>query len=299
MLFDSIIIGGGPAGLTCAIYLARANKKVLVVEKMAIGGQVSEIAEIENYPGFSSISGQDLSMKFYEQAVKFGVQFAFGEADNLVLDEQIKTIQVGSKTYEAKSIVLAIGSKARRLNVPNENKYIGKGISYCATCDGNFFKNKTVAVVGSGDSAISYAEYLSSIAKKVYIFSKYDKLKLKNAQLEEISSFENIEILPKVKVVEVMGEEQIQKVKLESNGENKELQLEGLFVSIGREPETDFLDNKIELDEKGYIKVDSEQRTNIEGVFACGDIVSGSTKQIVTACSSGAIVSTSILKYVK
>jgi thioredoxin reductase (NADPH) len=299
MLFDTIIVGGGPAGLTCAIYLARANKKVLVIEKMAIGGQVAEIAEIENYPGFSSISGQDLSMNMYNQAVKFGVQFAFGEATNFVLEKDIKTLNIGTKIYEAKSIVFAIGSKARHIDVKNENEYIGKGVSYCATCDGNFFKGKNVAVVGSGDSAISNAQYLSSIANKVYILSKYENLHLINAQEKEIASLNNVEIMRAVKVVGIIGKEKVEGVQIEKDNSVKEIDIDALFVSIGRTPDTEFLIGKVDLDEKGYIKTNDNYETNLKGVFACGDIVSGTMKQIVTACSSGAIVSTSILRYIK
>lgn len=295
MIYDAIIIGGGPAGLTAGIYLARANKKVVVLEKMAIGGQVAEIGIVENYTGFKEISGFDLSMKMYEQAKGFGVEFVLQEAVDYELFGEVKKVKTSKQTLEGKTIIFAVGSVARVLNVPNEKKFVGSGISYCATCDGNFFKNKTVAVVGAGDSAISNAQYLAGIVKKIYIISKYSPMKLKNTSTEELKEFKNIEYVLGAQITELVGEENIKGIVV--NGERK-IGVDGIFVSIGRTPDTEYLKGEINLDEKGYIVADAEMRTNIDGVFAAGDIVSGMLKQIVTAASSGAIAATSAIKYI-
>jgi len=295
MIYDAIVVGGGPAGITAGIYLARANKKVLILEKMAIGGQVAEIGIVENYTGFKEISGYDLSMNMYEQAKSLGVEFLMQEATDFDLLGDIKKIKTAKNTFEAKTVILALGSVARVLNVPNEKKFVGSGISYCATCDGNFFKNKTVAVVGAGDSAISNAQYLAGIVKKLYIISKYSPMKLKNTSTEELSEFKNIEYVLGSQITELIGEDCIEAVVV---NDDKKLAVEGVFVSIGRTPDTEDLKGEIDLDEKGYIIADNEMKTNIDGVFAAGDIVAGSLKQIVTAASSGAIAGTSAIKYI-
>lgn len=297
MIYDCVIIGGGPAGLTAGIYLARANKNVAIIEKMSIGGQVAEIGNIENYPGFTSVAGSELSMNMYNQAKSFGVKFVFGEAVEYDFDSEVKTIKTTNGILQAKTIILAIGSVARHLNVQNENDFVGKGVSYCATCDGNFFKNKVVAVVGSGDSAVSNAEYLSPIVKKVYIISKYAPLKLKNVHAESVEKIENAEVILEGRVIEILGKDKVEGVKVEQNGEIKTIELDGIFVSVGRTPDTELIKDKIDVDEKGYIKSNSDMETNIKGVFVAGDIISGSFKQIVTASASGAIASTSVLKY--
>ena len=299
MIYDTIIVGAGPAGLTCGIYLARANKRVLIIEKMSIGGQVSEIPQIENYPGFTLISGSDLSMNMYNQAKSVGVEFAFGEVVEYELTQMIKSVHVGSKKYEARAIVVATGSKPRELNINDEKKFLGRGLSYCATCDGNFFKNKIVAVVGSGDSAVSNSQYLSSIAKKVYVLSKYETLKLKNSQINDIEKLENVEVLDAVRVVGLKGEKNIEEICIEKDGATDVLNVDGVFVAIGRLADTNNLKGKLNLDDKGYIIVDDSMQTSQRGVFACGDITAGGVKQIITACSAGAVASNSVLNYLK
>lgn len=298
MVYDAIIVGGGPAGITAGIYLARANKKVVVLEKMAVGGQVAEIGIVENYTGFKEISGFELSMNMYNQAKSLGVEFVMQEAQDYDLQSEIKVVKTSKQEFQAKTVILTIGSVARVLNVPNEKKFVGKGISYCATCDGNFFKNKTVAVVGAGDGAISTTQYLAGIVKKVYIISKYSPMKLKNTRTEELDKFDNIEYVLGYQITDLIGEDSIKAIVV--NGENgeREIEVEGVFVSIGRSPDSEDIKGQIALDEKGYIVADSDMKTNIDGVFAAGDIVSGSIKQIITAASSGAIAGTSAIKYI-
>ena len=297
MVFDCVIVGSGPAGLTAGIYLARANKKVAILEKMAIGGQVSEIGIIENYPGFFSISGSELSMNMYNQAKKLGVEFITEEVVSYDLREEIKKVNTSKKEIETTTIILALGSVARTLNAENEKKFIGKGVSYCATCDGHFFKGKKVAVVGSGDTAVSNAQYLSNLAERVYIVSKYAPMKLRNSKMEDLEKLSNVEIFLEAKALSIIGEDKVEALEIQHNGQRKQIKIEGIFVSIGRNPDTENLHGEIELDEKGYILADAEMKTSQEGVFAAGDIVSGSVKQIVTAASLGAIASYSVIKY--
>ncbi len=297
MIYDTIIVGGGPAGITAGIYLARANKKVAIVERFAFGGQVAEIGIIENYPGIQKISGSDLAMNMYKQAKDFGVDFILDEVQSYKLDSDEKIIFTNKKEYHAKSIVLALGSKPKDLNIKKEKSYIGKGLSYCATCDGNFFKNKKVAVAGSGDSALSNACYLAEIASEVYVISKYEPLKLKNATFDEIAKAQNITFIEKAQIKDIMGENKIEAISYEQNGEEKTLFIDGLFVSIGRNPDTESLKGLIDLDDQGYILTNDKLETNVKGVYACGDVVSGMLKQIVSAASSGAVASVSVLRY--
>lgn len=298
MIYDAIIVGGGPAGITAGIYLARANKKVLIVEKTAFGGQVAEIGIVENYTGFKEISGYELALKMYEQAKSLGVEFLMDEVVDYNFSQEIKIVKTLKKQLETKAIILALGSVARVLNVPNEKQYVGAGVSYCATCDGNFFKGKDVAVVGAGDSAISNAQYLAGIAKKVYIISKYSPMKLKNTSTDELSSFTNVEYVLGCQITEIIGENKVESIVVKGDDINRKIDVDGIFVSIGRTPDTEGLKGDVSLDEKGYILVDSEMKTNIDGVFAAGDITSGRIKQIVTATSSGAIAGTSAIKYI-
>ncbi len=297
MIYDSIIIGGGPAGLTAGIYLARANKKVAVIERMSLGGQVAEIALIENYPGFESITGAELSMNMYKHAKNLGVEFVLDEAISYELKGEIKKVVTRNKTLETRTVVLALGSETRALNVENEKRFVGKGLSYCATCDGNFFKGKDVAVVGSGDSAISNALYLSSIAKKVYVVSKYDPMKLKNYIFDDIKKEKNVEFILKATTTKIIGSEKVEGLEFMQGNIAKSINAEGIFVSIGRNPDTENLKGLVDLDEKGYIVTDANMQTSISGVFAAGDVVSGSMKQVVSAASGGAMVSASILDY--
>ena len=297
MIYDSIIVGGGPAGITAGIYLARANKKVAIIEKMAFGGQVAEIGLIENYPGFFNITGSDLAMNMYKQAKDLGVQFILDEVQAYELDSQIKKIKTRSKQYEAKTVILAIGSQPRKLNIENEKEFVGRGVSYCPTCDGNFFKGKNVAVVGSGDSAISNAQYLSNIAKKVYIISKYEPMKLKNTSLDEIENITNIQIISPAQTKAIIGSDKVEGLEYEKDGKLIKVEIEGVFVSVGRNPDTESLSAILTLDEKGYIITDQNSQTSVQGVFAAGDVVSGGLKQIISAASSGAEASTSVLNY--
>lgn len=297
MVYDCVIVGGGPAGLTAGIYLARANKKVAIIERMAFGGQVAEIGMIENYPGFSQVSGMELSNNMLTQAKTSGAEVFSGEVLSYDFSGEIKKVKTRKQTFEGKTIILALGSISRKLCVSNEKKFIGSGLSYCATCDGNFFKNKTVAIVGTGDSAVSSAKYLENIVDKIYIISKYEKLHTKSYLPNVVDELKNTQVIYNAKTQEILGQDKVEGIKVEHDGGVEDIKVDGVFVSIGRMPNTDNLIDQIDLDEKGYIKVDANMLTNIPGVFGAGDVTNSGLKQIVTAASSGAIAGTSALKY--
>lgn len=292
MKYDVAVIGGGPAGLSSVIFTSRAGLSTICFEKLVVGGQASLSYDISNYPGFFEISGFDLTQKMFEQAKTCGGQFSFEEVKNI---KKIKTgfsIKTKTQTYHANKLIIANGTKPRMLGL-NEEKFIGKGISYCASCDGNFFKGKDVAIVGGGDSAFEYAEYLSRIAKKVYLLNRSEKFKAHNHRVENAKQIKNLNILTSVEVKELIGDEVLTAVKL-SNG--RKLEVDGLFVAIGHIPNLDFLDFEIETDSNGYIIVDEFMKTSVKDVFACGDIVSKHFKQVITACADGAIAGNSCIE---
>ena len=294
MEFDIIIVGGGPAGLTAAIYARRANKNVLVIERGLFGGQVATIGEIENYPGFLSVQGFELADTFHSQAKRLGVEFKRDEMTGLEIVGDKKKVICKKGEYLAKAVILALGSMSRELNAPGERDFIGSGVSYCATCDGAFFRDKDVAVVGSGDSAVATALYLQNICKSVHIISKYPALKLKAYTPNIFDRLKKVEFHYSAQVKAIRGEGRVQEVELDS--EKAPLKVDGLFVTIGRRPDTDFLRGKLDLDERGYIITDEKMQTSIKGVYACGDITVSRLKQIVTAVSQGAIAATEALE---
>ncbi len=293
-MFDFVIVGSGPAGLTAAIYAKRAGKDVLIIEKAIEGGQVATIGKIENYPGFAQIEGFELAETFVKQAKSLGIQFCQDEMIDLKFGKG-KNVVVGRKAnYEAKVVILALGSVSRKLKVEGEDKFLGRGVSYCATCDGNFFRNKDVVVVGAGDSAVSSALYLLPICKSVSIVSKYPELKLKAYPKEILKKLKDVKIYYSSNVEKIEGNDFVEKVKIDSL--KNFVDTDGVFVSIGRMPTTEFLHGKIELDDKGYVVVDSLMHTSKKGVYACGDVTNNSVKQIVTATAEGAIASMQALK---
>lgn len=296
-MYDILIIGGGPGGICAAIYAKRANKKVAIIERAVPGGQVAEIGKIENYPGFSFISGNDLSLNFYNQTQRLGVEFIFDEANNFKLKGKVKKVECTNGTYEAKTIIIAIGSNPRELNVPGERKFFGKGVSYCAICDANFFKGQKVAVVGSGDSAFSNAIYLSNICSSVDIFAKNNLEKLKAYNEEMMKKYKNIKIHKNAKVIDVIGKDKAEGLKYESDGSEKIENFDGIFVAIGRTPDTARFEGQLKLNEKGYIITKNEVFTNIKGVYACGDVCESALKQIVVAASGGATAALKAIEY--
>lgn len=290
-VYDILIIGGGPAGITAGIYAKRAGKTVAILERFVPGGQVAQIGEIENYPAFPKINGFELANKFYEHAQKLDVPFLMEEVTKLDLSQKVKIVYTRKNVYKAKVVVLAMGCKTRELNIEGEQKFKGKGVSYCAVCDGNFFKGQTTAVVGSGDSAIGDAIYLSGICKKVYVLTK-NGFKTTNHPVDELKKYKNVEVLDKAISGKILGSEKVESLEFVQDEKTKSIDVDGIFVAIGRTPDTAILEKQVALSEKGYIKVDENFMTSVDGVFACGDIVEGSIKQIATATGDGAMVAT-------
>lgn len=290
-VYDVIIIGGGPAGYTAALYSARAGLDTAVIEKMSIGGQLTLTGEVENYPGFADgIDGYTLGANMQSGAEKFGAQTIFDEVTNVFLDEKIKRVVTQSTELYARSVIIASGASPRELGIDGESDFIGKGIHYCAHCDGRFYKNKTVAVIGGGNSAVSDALYLSRLAKKVYLVHRRDSLRATKIYHEPLKNAENVEILWNSRVSKLLHGERIVGAILENTATNEQSELlcDAIFVSIGRKPNTSLFNGITALDENGYIIADESTKTSVEGVFAAGDVRTKTLRQIVTAVSDGA-----------
>ncbi len=299
-VYDTLIIGGGPAGYTAALYAARAGLDTVVVERMAAGGQMTLTGDIDNYPGFDeSVDGFTLGMKMQQSAEKFGAKTEYGEILSVDFSDRIKKIIADSGTFYAKTVIIAAGANPRKLELEKENSFTGNGIHYCAHCDGRFYKDKTVAVVGGGNSAAADALYLSRLAKKVYLIHRRDKLRATKIYHEPLMKADNIEFLWNSNVVEIVADEKFEGIKLlNSDSDICTLSCDGLFVSIGREPATKFLAQAIETDKNGYIIADESTKTSVDGVFAAGDIRTKSLRQVVTAAADGAVAAHHAEEYI-
>ncbi len=289
MKADVVIIGGGPAGLTAGIFASRAGQKVLCIEKLAFGGQASLSYEIANYPGLENISGADLANKMYTHAKNLGVNFENAQVIQL---KQIKSgfsIKTKNATHNAKKVIIANGLKRRTLNLSGEGELTGKGISYCASCDGGFFKNKTVAVVGGGNTAMEDVAYLSHLAKKIYLINRSENFRANQFELNKIKANKKVEILENAVVTKLFGTEYLTGVEVSVLGKKQQLKIDGLFVAIGGVPDLDFVTFDIARDNFGYIKVDENMRTSVKNLYACGDVIHKNFRQVVTACAEGAI----------
>lgn len=295
--YEILVVGGGPAGLTAAIYAKRAGRNVAVIEKFLPGGQLNLIGEIENYTGFKSVKGDELAFKMHEQVANLGVPFIYDEIVDYNFANDKKQVIGRENVYTADAIILAIGSNPRELKIEGESKFKGQGVSYCALCDGNFFKGKSVAVVGSGDSAFSDAIYLSSLAEKVYVLTK-ETLKLYNYAENELEKYDNVAVIKGAISKEIIGENLIQTLIYEKDNKEEKIDVDGVFVAIGRTPDTHSLKDKLETTEKGFIIADNKMQTTQKGVFVCGDVREGNIKQIATAIGDGAVAGTEASKYV-
>lgn len=301
MVYDIIIIGSGPAGLTAAIYGERAKLNTLVIEKDYIsGGQVNDTYEIDNYPGLKGESGFGLANKFREHADALGASIVTEEIIGAKLQGKIKTVKTISNTYEAKTVIIATGAKHKELGAKGESDYAGIGVSYCATCDGAFFKDKTVAVVGGGDAAVEDAIFLARGSKKVYLIHRRNQLRAAKKLCEKLLSLDNVEVLWNSEVREISGQGKVQQVKIYNNKEESEYDLntDGLFVAVGIEPNSSIFANELAMDEAGYVFAGEDCETNISGVFVAGDVRRKALRQIVTAVADGANAVTSAEKYI-
>lgn len=296
-IYDIIVIGEGVAGMTASIYGARAGAKVLILEKNAVGGQVSLTSEIENYPAFQSISGIELANIMQKQVHALGVTVRYERVEKIE-NGDIKIVFTKNKQYKTRTIILCLGAQPRKLGLPSEETFTGKGVSYCAVCDGAFFRNKVVAVVGGGNSALEDANYLARIASKVYILVRKNKLRaqqiLINALNRNVESGK-VEVLYNTEITNIDGVNKVEKVNVKNtqSGQNSEIELSGVFIAIGREADTALVEGIVELDESGYIVVDKNKQTSAKGIFSAGDCTNTVLRQITTACADGAISATS------
>ena len=289
--FDCIVIGAGIAGITASIYLKRAGLKILLLEKKAIGGQIINTSEIENYPTIKNIDGASFAIQLQEQIKKLEIPVQYKEVIDIELDNDLKIIKTKEEEYTTKNIIISTGRIPRKLNLENEDKLLGKGISYCATCDGYFYKNKKVAIVGGGNSALEAAIYLSRICEHVTVINRSDKLRADKELQDEIKELKNVEILFNEEIISLNEKDgYLDNLTLKNN----QIDVSGLFVYIGLIPILPFIKN-IDLNlENGYIIVDKNMETNIKGIYACGDIIKKDVYQIITAASEGAIAASSI-----
>ena len=288
---DIIIIGGGPAGLVAALYAGRAQLDALMIEKQFEGGQMVTTNEVANYPGFIDITGSDLANVMYEHAKKFGGTMEYKEVIDIQIDGDIKKVITDTETYETKVVILSMGAKPKKLGLDREDVLGGRGIAYCATCDGGFFRNKVVAVVGGGDTAVEDALHLSRIAEKVYLISRSDSLTANKVAQEKLFKTNNVEILWNSAVTELHGEETLTEIQVKNTKDNKisELKMNGLFVAIGSTPSTELVKDLVDLNKQGYIIADESCRTSVDGIFAIGDIRTKSVRQVLTAAADGAV----------
>ncbi len=293
-MYDIIIVGAGPAGLTSALYALRANKKVLVLEAKSYGGQILNANKIENYPGIASISGFDFANNLYNQVTKLGGIIKYETVNRVEAD---KTVITNKDTYQAKAVILATGSENRKLQIENEQKFIGKGISYCATCDGHFYKNKIVAVNGGGNTALEDALYLADIAKKVYLIHRRDEFRAEDAYREELEAKNNVEFILNSTIVSLKGEENLTSIIVnDKDGKEQELVVDGLFIAIGQEPKNEIFKNVVDINEHGYIESDDGVHTKTSGIYVAGDTRIKMLRQLTTAVSDGSIAATMAIK---
>jgi len=299
-MYDIIIIGAGPAGMTASIYARRALKKVLVLEAVSYGGQIINTLDIENYPVESHISGFDFSTKLYNQAVELGAEFIFEKCIKVDKNDSSFEVFTTSSKYQCKSLIIATGTENRKLGLDREHDYIGKGLSYCATCDGAFYKKRDVAVVGGGNTALEDALYLSNICNKVYLIHRRDEFRGDNSVVDKIKGKTNIDIIYNSNVTKIIGDERLNAIEISNlDGSKKEINVSGLFVAIGKIPENDIFKDIIEIDENGYILASENCHTNIDGIFVAGDNRTKLLRQLVTATSDGAIAATEAIHYLE
>ncbi len=301
-IYDVLIIGAGPAGLTAAIYASRANLSVLIIEAEVFGGKLSKTYEIENYPGIRKISGMELAMQLSEHGQAFGAKLITGSVDSISDEDGLKKISItNGDSYLGKTVIVATGTKERELDVPGAKEYTGRGVSYCAVCDGFFYRNKKVAIIGGGNSAVEEALYLATLAQKVTVIIRRDVFRADALAVDRLKKNEKIDIVYRhvpdhLKIDE--GKISGLFVRSVDDGQLKLVECDGVFPYIGADPCTSFLDPAL-LDENGYIKVDEEMKTAAKGIWAAGDCIAKDLRQVVTACNDGAIAANSISRFLK
>ncbi len=297
---DVVIIGGGPAGLTAAIYIQRAGKHAVVLEGNAPGGQIINAAEVQNFPSIKSISGVDFAQNLYEQALSLGAEVRFVKAVGIEIKEGKKIVKTTKQDIEAKAIILATGASNKKLGVERENEFLGKGVSYCATCDGAFFKKKDVAVVGGGNTAVEDALFLSNYCNKVYLIHRRDFFRAEETFVEEIKKKKNVEFVLNSTVTKLVGDKVLEEIEVTDNNKNtRNIKVSGLFIAVGQVPGNGAFENLIKLDNFGYIVAQENCKTNIDGIFVAGDARTKQVRQLTTACSDGTTAAIAAVNYIK
>jgi len=298
---DIIIIGGGIAGLTAGMYAKRGGMETLLFEKMFVGGQAATTYSIENYPGFiEPISGPDFAMRMEEHARKFGLEIFYDEVKEVVVDGKIKKVITDNKEYETKTIILAMGASPKMLGLEKEEQFRGRGVSYCATCDGTFYKDKVTAVVGGGDTAVEDAMFLAQYASKVYLIHRRDQLRASKILQDRILAHPKIEILWDTVVESIVGEEEVEGITVKNlkTEERSQLELDGFFIAIGIQPNSELVKGKIQMSDDGFVLAGETMATNVPGVFVVGDLRYKQIWQLVTAASDGAVGTLSAQRYI-
>ena len=292
-MYDIAVIGGGPAGMTAGLYAKRAGLSVVILEKNFFGGQIVNSHNVDNYPGLPGISGYDLSDKFINQLKELEVEMKNKNVVSCDLTGEIKKINLRKEEILARSVIIATGARPRKLGILGEEQYIGRGVSYCATCDGAFYKDKIVAVNGGGNTALDDALYLANFSKKVYLIHRRDTFRGAKTTLDKIKKNEKIEVITNNEITKIKGNEKLESIVLK---DNKELLIDGLFIAIGNEPETEIFKGQVELTEGGYIKTNKNLETNLKMVYGAGDVIDKKLRQVVTAQNDGAIAVNEIIE---
>ncbi len=295
-MYDLIIIGQGPAGLSSALYAGRAGLKTLVLEKEFAGGQMGLTYEIDNYIGVDSIGGVDLAMNMLGHAKKFGAEFKSENVVNLSLEDDVKVVETTKNKYEAKAVILALGAKPRKLDILGEQRFSGSGVSYCATCDGNFFKGKTTVVIGGGNTAVEDAIFLARLCEKVYLVHRRDSFRAEKKLVDELEHLSNVELVLDSVPVSIQGEQKVSNIIIKNvkTNEEKTLDVDGVFVAVGTIPTTSLIENHIEIDKNQYIITNEKMETSVKGVYAVGDCRNTVLRQVVTSVADGAIAATMV-----
>jgi len=299
--YDVVIIGAGPAGMTAAVYTARSNLSTVMIERGVPGGQMANTEDVENYPGYESILGPDLANKMLDHAKKFGTEYAYGDVQEIIDEKEYKIVKAGNKQYKAKAVIIATGSKPRLLGVPGEQELAGRGVSYCAVCDGAFFNNKELVVVGGGDSAVEEAVYLTKFASKVTIIHRRDQLRAQKILQDRAFKNEKIDFIWNSTVEEILGEDRVEAVRIKNKetGETTDFPTNGVFIYVGNEPLTTPFKNLGITNESGYILTNENMETKIPGIFAAGDVREKNLRQIVTATGDGSIAAMAAQQYIE
>ena len=302
MCYDVIILGSGPAGLSAAIYAERARLRTLIIEEKPLsGGQILDTYEVDNYPGLPGITGFELGQKFRAHVDKFKTEIVNSQVKSIELNGDKKTVVTEKGTYEAKTLILAMGATHRKLGIPGEEKLLGMGVSYCATCDGAFFRGKTVAVAGGGDVALEDALFLARGCEKVYLIHRRDEFRGARILQEKVKETPNIELVLSCNVTEIRGEGQVSSVLVhdKKTESDRELEVQGIFIAAGTEPNIALVKGLLEQDERGYILAGEDTTTSVEGVFAAGDVRAKQLRQVITAAADGASAVTSVEQYIR